>query len=42
MYVPDFYVNKIEKESKIENVKDRNFIVFDTNYFLSLFKSLDE
>ena len=42
MYVPDFYVKKIESEAKIRNVKDRNFIAFDVNYLLSLFKSLNE
>ena len=42
MYVPDFYVKKIETEAKVTKVKDRDFIAFDINYLLSLFKSLDE
>lgn len=42
MYVPDFYIKKIETEAKLCNVKDRKFIAFDANYLLSLFKSLNE
>lgn len=42
MYVPDFYVKKIETEALVSNVKDRNFIAFDVNYLLSLFKSLNK
>ena len=42
MYVPDFYVKKIETEALVNNVKDRNFIAFDVNYLLSLFKSLNK
>ena len=42
MFVPDFYVKKIETEAKVKDVRDRNFIAFDVNYLLSLFKSLNQ
>ena len=42
LYCPDYYIEKIEEQSKIEDPTKRNFIAFDANYLLSLFKSLNK
>ena len=42
MYVPDPYVEKIQKEAKKLNLDHRNYIAFDSKYLLSVFRSLDE
>ena len=35
-YVPDSYIEKMEKLSKIPNVDDRDFIALDKKYILSV------
>ena len=42
LYMPDPYIKKIENQIAIPDVKIRNFIAFDSNYFFSLLKSLNE
>ncbi len=35
-YVPDCYIARIKEQAAIPNVKDRNYIAFDTKYLLSV------
>ena len=42
LYVPDNYIEKLEEQAKIVDIKKRNFVAFDSNYLLSLFKSLNK
>ena len=40
-FLPDSYISKINKEALIPNVKNREYINFDTKYLLSVFKTLN-